>query len=78
MQKYDCQLKELIDRNTTRESQLHAIIISLLEEIDKSHMEYRVKLFEKNEQIRKYLDQIEKILKKVNEYRNRSTSSTQV
>lgn len=54
----------------TRETQLHAIIRNLLEEIDLSHFQYRMKLSEKNKQIRKYLDQIEKILDNVYELKN--------
>jgi len=46
----------------TRESQLHTIIGNLLDEIEHSHNQYRVKLSEKNKQIRNYLDQIEMIL----------------
>jgi len=46
----------------TRESQLHTIIGNLLDEIEQSHNQYRIKLSEKNKQIRNYLDQIETIL----------------
>lgn len=57
----------------TRESQLHVIISNLLEEIDQSHLQYRIKLSEKNKQIHKYLDEIERILCIVYEFRNNST-----
>jgi len=46
----------------TRESQLHTIVGNLLDEIEQSHNQYRIKLSEKNKQIRNYLDQIETIL----------------
>jgi len=46
----------------TREAQLHTIIGNLLDEIEQSHNQYRIKLSEKNKQIRNYLDQIETIL----------------
>ncbi|XP_060877624.1 repetitive organellar protein-like [Metopolophium dirhodum] len=62
LKSYDCQLNELIERNMTRESQLHTIIGNLLDEIEQSHNQYRIKLSEKNKQIRNYLDQIETIL----------------
>ncbi|VVC37000.1 Hypothetical protein CINCED_3A016617 [Cinara cedri] len=67
---YDYQLNDLIERNLTRESQLHAIIIDLLKEIDQSHLQYRIKFSEKNKEIRKYLDQIERILDNIYEFRN--------
>lgn len=54
----------------TRESKLHAIINNLLEEIDESHLHYRIKLSDQNKQIRKYLDQIERILDNVYKLRN--------
>lgn len=54
----------------TRESQLHCIISNLLKEIDRSHLQYRIKLMEKNTQIQTYLDQIERILNNVYEFRN--------
>lgn len=57
----------------TRESQLHTIINNLLEEINQSHLQYRVKLKEKNKEICKYLDQIEKILDSVYKFRHIST-----
>lgn len=53
-----------------RESQLHIIINNLLEEIDQSHLQYRIQLSEKNNDIRNYLDKIEKILTSVYEFRN--------
>lgn len=57
----------------TRESQLHTIIIDLLKEIDQSHLHYRIKLSEKNREIRKYLDQIERILGNIYEFKNTNT-----
>lgn len=56
----------------TRESELRTIISNLLEEIEQSHLLYRVKLSEKNEQIRKYLDYIQRILNSVYEFRNKN------
>ncbi|XP_025415446.1 uncharacterized protein LOC112687105 isoform X2 [Sipha flava] len=69
---YGYQLNELIDRNMTRESELRNIISNLLEEIEQSHLHYRLKLSEKNEQIRKYLDYIQRILNSVYEFRNKN------
>lgn len=57
----------------TRELQLHAIIIDLLKEIDQSHLQYKIKLSEKNKEIRKYLDQIERILNNIYELKNNKT-----
>jgi len=54
----------------TRESQLHIIIGNLLEEIGQSHIQYNIKLSEKNKQIRNYLDQIETILDNVYKFKN--------
>lgn len=56
-----------------RESQLHIIINNLLEEIDQSHLQYRIQLSEKNKQIHNYLDKIEEILTSVYEFRNNDT-----
>jgi hypothetical protein len=56
----------------TRESELRNIISNLLEEIEQSHLHYRLKLSEKNEQIRKYLDYIQRILNSVYEFRNKN------
>ncbi|XP_026808525.1 interaptin-like [Rhopalosiphum maidis] len=73
LKSYDFQLNELIERNMTRESQLHIIIGNLLEEIGQSHYQYRIKLSEKNKQIRNYLDQIETILDNVYKFKNNNT-----
>ncbi|XP_025194605.1 interaptin-like [Melanaphis sacchari] len=72
LKSYDFQLNELIERNMTRESQLHIIIGNLLEEIGQSHNQYRIKLSEKNKQIRNYLDQIETILDNVYKIKNKN------
>ncbi|XP_015363636.1 PREDICTED: uncharacterized protein PFB0145c-like [Diuraphis noxia] len=72
LKSYDCQLNELIERNMTRESQLHTIIGNLLDEIEQSHNQYRIKLSEKNKQIRNYLDQIELILDNFYKFKNNS------
>lgn len=62
-------------RNRTRESQLQTIINNLLEEIEQSHLNYRIQLLEKNKQIHIYLDQIEKLLDNVYSLRNDNTKS---
>ncbi|KAL4096747.1 hypothetical protein QTP88_021641 [Uroleucon formosanum] len=73
LKSYDCQLNELIERNMTRESQLHTIIGNLLDEIEQSHNQYRIKLSEKNKQIRNYLDQIETILDNFYKFKSNNT-----
>jgi len=65
LKNYECQLIDLTERNITRESQLHSIINNLLEEIDRSNVQYKIKLTEKNKQIQTYLNQIERILHNV-------------
>lgn len=57
----------------TRESQLHSIVCNLLEEIDQTHLQYRIQLTEKNKQIQTYLDGIERILHNVYVFRNKNT-----
>lgn len=70
LRSFDCKLNELFEHNLARESQLQTIISSLLKEIDQSHLQFRIKLSEKNKQIHKYLDLIEKILNNVYGLRN--------
>lgn len=53
-----------------KELQLHTIINNLLEEINQSHLQYRIKLTETNKEICKYLDKIENILNSIYNFKH--------
>ncbi|XP_050423194.1 uncharacterized protein LOC126834969 [Adelges cooleyi] len=67
---YENLLNGIISRSLKRETQLSIIISNLLDEIDNLQMRYRVKLNERNIQVKAYLDQIERIFSNVYELRS--------